>query len=112
MGDGENAGGDVGRLLEELNDELVRREGVVRTLEGELRACEQRLAEISAEVGGRRGDSRRLMTAEQLRRQIRASAGVVRKRLAEAVADVARARERRAILEEEARRSGAEEETD
>lgn len=105
-------GGDVGKLLEQVTHELGRREAVVRSLEEELRVCETRLAEVAGEVGSRRGDSRRLMAAEQLRRQIRAAAVEVRRRLAEAVADVARARERRALLEEEARGGASGEETD
>lgn len=74
--------------------------------------CEGRLTEIAGEVGSRRGDSRRLMAAEQLRRQIRVTAAGVRRRLAEAVADVARARERRAILEAEIGRGVPTEDTD
>lgn len=112
MADEETGGGDVAQLLEELAHELGRREAIVRSLEEELRVSEERLAEIAAEVGSRRGDSRRLMAAEQLRRQIRATVAGVRRRLAEAVADVARARDRRGILEEEARRGASTEETD
>lgn len=99
--------GDVERLLSELIVELGRREAVVAGLESDLRRCEEQLAEISPENGVRRGDTQRLIAAEQLRRRLRSEGKSLRKRLAEAVADVNRARERRAVLEEELGRGRA-----
>jgi hypothetical protein len=101
---------ELERLLEELLVELGRRESIAAGLEGELRRGEERLREVVGASGVRRGDTRRLIAAEQLRRRIRTELTGVRKRLAEAVVDVERARERRGILEEELRR--AEEDSD
>jgi hypothetical protein len=53
-----------------------------------------------------------LIAAEQLRRRLTGDARNLRKRLAEAVADVERARERRAVLEADIESSVALEETE
>lgn len=110
--DGANGQEELERLLAELLVELGRRESVVASLEGDLRRCEEQLREMSGERGVRRGDARRLIAAEQLRRRLTGDARNLRKRLAEAVADVERARERRAVLAADIESSVALEETE
>lgn len=89
------------RYLEEVVQELRRREGVLRSIEREIEELRHRLEGVQLGKSLRRGDVVRLKSAEEYRAQLKEDLkGKLRKRN-EALEDIARAKSRKEMVEED-----------